>query len=466
MAETKPFATVIDARPIGGFQIAIAAIGALALFCEGFDLQIISYVMPHIVEAWRIEPARQGAILSAGYSGMLIGFLVLAPLASKIGAKRLAVCCLFVMGVLNFVTLLASDAQTLVFCRIAVGLTLGGVVPPTLALVSEFFPARHRSALIAMLYLGTTSGIMIAGVAAWATLSRYGWRGAMAIGGVMPIVVALAVWCVWCESPVWLLSRGPKESSRVKDILARLYPRTPLSDVLISVEPPAPRAGGVAQLFVEKRLVGTLMLWVALSFNAVVYFFALSWMPLILVKIGATQQDAIFASTLGNLGGIAAIATGFLMDRFGSARVVTAYFLMGAAFVLLLGTLLSPAVVVIAPAAFCLGYCVSGLQKGVSALAIEFYPPALRSTGLGWVLGIGRSGAILGPMIPGFLMQAGWPPAHVFYLMAVPLVLGGAGIALMRAWYRQRSLPEQMQIHVSPSIHDDYPRQSKGTTMR
>lgn len=439
MTGTKSVASVIDTQPIGRFQIAIAVIGALALFCEGFDLQIISYVMPSIVEAWRIEPAKQGAILSAGYSGMLIGFLVLAPLASKIGAKRLVVCCLLAMGALNLATLFAPDAQSLVFCRVAVGLTLGGVVPPTLALVSELFPVRRRSALVAMLYLGTTSGIMIAGVAAWATLSRYGWRGAMAIGGVMPIIVALAVWRVWCESPVWLLARGPQGDARMKAILARLYPRAPSSDMLVAGEPCAPRAGGVAQLFVEQRLVGTLVLWAALSFNAVVYFFALSWLPLILVKIGATQQNAILASTLGNLGGIAAIATGFLMDRFGGARIVKAYFLTGAAFVLLVGAVLSPAVVVIAPAAFCLGFCVSGLQKGVSALAVAFYPPALRSTGLGWVLGVGRSGAILGPMAPGLLMQAGWTPAHIFYLMAAPLLLGGAGIAFMQVWYRQRS---------------------------
>jgi AAHS family 4-hydroxybenzoate transporter-like MFS transporter len=452
--ETKSVAGVIDARPIGRFQIVIAAIGALALFCEGFDLQIISYVMPNIVQAWKIEPAKQGAILSAGYSGMLIGFLLLAPLASRIGAKRLAVCCLFAMGALNLATLFAPDAQTLVVCRISVGLTLGGVVPPTLALVSELFPARRRSALVAMLYLGTTSGIMMAGVAAWATLSRYGWRGAMAIGGVMPIVVALAVWRVWCDSPVWLLARGPEGASRVKGILARLYPHAPGSDGLVPEAPCTNRAGGVAQLFVERRLVGTLALWAALSLNAIVYFFALSWLPLILVKIGATEQNAILASTLGNLGGIAAIATGFLMDRFGSARIVKLYFMTGAAFVLLVGAVLSPAVVVIAPAAFCLGYCVSGLQKGVSALAVEFYPPALRSTGLGWVLGVGRSGAILGPMVPGLLLQAGWKPAPVFYLMAVPLLLGGTAIAFMQAWYRRRSLPAREGAETLLAAHD------------
>ncbi|WP_144146761.1 MFS transporter [Paraburkholderia sp. BCC1884] len=446
MGLTTPVAEIIDTRPIGHLQIVIAAVGALALLCEGFDLQIMAYVMPRIVHEWGIQPARQGTILSAGYSGMLIGFLLLAPLASRVGAKRLVVWCLLAMGALNLATLLATDAQMLVAFRIAVGLTLGGVVPPTLALVAEIFPARHRSALIAMLYLGTTSGIMIAGAVAWAMLPHYGWRGAMVVGGLMPVVAALAVAAVWFESPYWLLSRGASGSARVMEILARLYPGAPVNGVVIAGAQRELRAGGVVNLFAERRLVGTLMLWLALSFNAVVYFFVLSWMPLILVKIGATQQNAIFASTLANLGGIAAIATGYLMDRFGRSRVVIGYFFAGALFVPLVGVLLSPTVIVIAPAAFCLGYCVSGLQKGVSALAVEFYPPVLRSTGLGWVLGIGRSGAILGPMVPGFLMQSGWGPQQVFFLMALPLALGAISIAFMQVWYQKPLSPERVQL--------------------
>jgi len=457
MTETTPVVDLIDARPIGRPQIVIAAVGALALLCEGFDLQIISYVMPRIVQEWGIERARQGTILSAGYGGMLIGFLALAPLASRIGAKRLAVYCLLAMGALNLATLFATGGGMLVAFRVAVGLTLGGVVPPTLALVAEFFPARRRSALIAMLYLGTTSGIMVAGIVAWLTLARYGWRGAMVVGGVMPIVAAIAVRIVWFESPVWLLARGAEGAARVSAMLERLYPRMPSGRVVAAAEPSASNTGSVAHLFTERRLVGTLMLWLGLSCNAVVYFFALSWMPLILVGIGATQQNAILASTLANLGGLAAIATGFLMDRYGRSRIVIGYFFAGAVFVLLVGVLLSPAVMVIAPTAFCLGYCVSGLQKGVSALAIEFYPPALRSAGVGWVLGVGRSGAILGPMVPGLLMQAGWPPAHVFYLMSIPLVLGGAGIALMQAWYRPRTSPDHAPPHAVALAHDDYP---------
>jgi AAHS family 4-hydroxybenzoate transporter-like MFS transporter len=438
MLETKQVENLIDKNAIGPFQIVIAIVGIFALLCEGFDLQIVSYLMPQIVKEWHIDPTRQGAVLSAGYTGMLIGFLVLASLAPKVGSKRLVVACLLAMGVLNIATIISEGAASLIAFRFATGLTLGGVVPPTLALAAEFFPARRRSTLIAMMYLGTTSGFMIAGATAWAVLPNWGWRGGMIIGGALPILVAVAVLLVWPESLIFLLSRGNGES--VHRILSRVYPGLVRSGEKLTWGTGAVSGGGVIDLFRERRAPGTLMLWAGLSLNAVVYFFALSWMPLLLVKVGASQQNAILAATLGSAGGIVAIATGPLMDRFGNARVVTLYFVTGAAFVLLVGALLSPTVIVIVPAAFCLGYCVSGLQKGISALAIAFYPPALRSTGLGWVLGVGRSGAILGPMLPGLLMQNGWPPAYIFYIMAVPLMLGGVAIAVMRAFYMRHPL--------------------------
>ncbi|WP_415774735.1 hypothetical protein [Paraburkholderia sp. J69-2] len=161
---------------------------------------------------------------------------------------------------------------------------------------------------------------------------------------------------------------------------------------------------------------------------------------------------------MGNLGGIAAIATGFLMGPVRQRAHRRALLHDGRGVRSARGGgVLSPTVVVIAPAAFCLGYCASGLQKGVSALAVEFYPPALRSTGLGWGLGVGRRGAILGPMVPGLLLQAGWRPAPVFYLMAVSLLLGGTAIAFMQAWYQQRSLPAREGAGTLFAAHNNRP---------
>jgi AAHS family 4-hydroxybenzoate transporter-like MFS transporter len=153
---------------------------------------------------------------------------------------------------------------------------------------------------------------------------------------------------------------------------------------------------------------------------------------LILVRIGAAQENAILASSLVNFAGIAAgVVTGPLMDVSSRYRIVTLLFAAGAASTVLVGSVLSPVVVVIVPAALCLGFCVSGIQKGVSALAVRFYPTELRSAGLGWALGSGQTGAIAGPFLAGQLIAQGWAPASLFYAMSVPMILGGLSVRSM-----------------------------------
>ena len=442
MSQSRAVDAVIDERPVGRYQMIIAIVGAAALFCDGFDIQILSYLMPQIAKEWQIEPARQGTILSSSYTGMMSGFLVVGPFASEGGPKRLVVGFLVAMGLLNIATVTSEGENSLIAFRFASGLTLGGIVPPTLALAAEFFPSRYRSTLITSMYLGTASGFMLAGASAWALLSTFGWRSCMIVGGILPLTAAILVQVTWPESCLYLLKRGASDLKRVDGILSRMYPNAPVPSEMFVLAPAVAAGRGIADLFSNGRTVGTLMLWLALCANAIVYFFALSWLPLMLVKVGASHDSAILASTLGNTAGLVAVVTGILMDKFGNARVVMIYFISGAAFVLLVGFLLSPSVLVIAPAAFCLGFCVSGLQKGISALTIAFYPAASRSTGLGFVLGMGRFGAILGPMIPGFLLQNGWQPTQVFYFMAIPLLLGGVGIAVMRAFYTSKPQPD------------------------
>ena len=137
-----------------------------------------------------------------------------------------------------------------------------------------------------------------------------------------------------------------------------------------------------------------------------------------------------------NFAGIAAgFLTGPMMDLFGRYRIVITLFIAGAASTILVGGVLSPQLRIIVPAALCLGLCVSGIQKGVSALAVRFYPTQLRSSGLGWTLGCGQIGAILGPFVAGQLIARGWAPASLFFLMSVPMIVGAIGIGFMRSRY-------------------------------
>ena len=428
---------IINRNGVSRFQLIVGALGILILIADGFDIQIISYLIPQITQEWGIAAAYQGAILSAGFAGTMLGYVVLAPLSPRFGLKRAVMIYLTAAGLLNLATVTAATPSMLLAFRIATGMALGGLFPSAVALTAEYFPERYRASLVTIMYVGIPVGFLLAGGTAWALVARFGWRSAMVVAGVVPLALALVEMLAGSESPSYLVSHGTTGKRRALLILSKIDGR------VANVDPGSLTADGerrhsasVVELFRARRALGTPALWIALCMNSAVYYFILTWLPLILVRIGAAQENAILASSLVNFAGIAAgVVTGPLMDVFGRYRIVTLLFAAGAASTVLVGSVLSPVVVVIVPAALCLGFCVSGIQKGVSALAVRFYPTELRSAGLGWALGSGQTGAIAGPFLAGQLIAQGWAPASLFYAMSVPMILGGLSVRLMWRTY-------------------------------
>ena len=429
---------LINSRGIGRFQLLIGLLGILILIADGFDIQIIAYLIPQITREWGIEAASQGTILSAGFAGTLLGYVLLAPLAPRLGLKRAVVFYLVCAGVLNLATVTAVNPPMLIAFRVATGMALGGLFPSAVALTAEYFPERYRASLVTIMYVGIPAGFILAGSTAWTLTARFGWRSGMVVAGVVPLLLAAVEAVVGCESLHFLLTRTTNGAQRAARILSRMMGSAVHPEALSSSSAKR-RSVSLGELFGSRRAVGTVSLWVALSLNSAVYYFILTWLPLILVRVGATQENAILASSLVSFAGIAAgIVTGPLMDLLGRYPVVIVLFTAGAAATLLVGSVLSPVLSVIVPAALCLGFCVSGIQKGVSALAIRFYPTELRPAGLGWALGSGQTGAIGGPFLAGQLLAHGWAPASVFYVMGVPMILGGLITWIMWGYYTAR----------------------------
>lgn len=430
---------IINGNAVSGFQLIIGALGILILIADGFDIQIISYLIPQITKEWGIAAAYQGTILSAGFAGTLLGYVVLAPLSPKIGLKRAVLVYLIAAGLLNLATVTAVTPPMLIAFRIATGMALGGLFPSAVALTAEYFPERYRASLVTIMYVGIPVGFLLAGGTAWALIARFGWRSAMVVAGVIPLALALVEMLAGSESPAHLVSHGTAGRRQALRILSKIDGRVANADPgSLTADGEHRHSVSVVELFRARRALGTLSLWIALSMNSAVYYFILTWLPLILVRIGAAQENAILASSLVNFAGIAAgVVTGPLMDVSGRYRIVTLLFAAGAASTVLVGSVLSPVVVVIVPAALCLGFCVSGIQKGVSALAVRFYPTELRSAGLGWALGSGQTGAIAGPFLAGQLIAQGWAPASLFFAMSVPMILGGLGVRSMWRTYGQ-----------------------------
>lgn len=207
------------------------------------------------------------------------------------------------------------------------------------------------------------------------------------------------------------------------------------------------------QLFQTGRSFGTLVIWLAIGMNLIANTSLQTWLTEILLRAGFDQRMAILATGMAFIAGIvSAFIVGPLMDRFGPYRVIIGLFLFGALFRSLLGVSLSfDSASLILSAAFAAGFCTSSIQKAHNALSVYFYPVALRSTGLGWGLGVGRSGAIVGPILFGYLLGSlQWSATAVFCVTAIPLLVGGAAIFLMGRHYGEDPVEKRVAVTDAP----------------
>ena len=430
-------ASAIDAAPIGRFQFLVLVLGGLVLFTDGFNTQDIGYIAPQIADAWRLSDSVLGMIPSAGIFGLLVGYFGLAPLAGRYGQKRLVVFSVAMYGLMSLACSFARGPGELIALRFLTGVALAGAIPPMIALIGEYAPMRRRSSFITFSYFGLSLGQLSAGGASALLLDDYSWRAVFATGGLIALLlVPLLLWKL-PESVEYLVNRGGRPQGAVK-LLRRAAPQVTIADDdAIYAGTRDSRRASVDRLFADGRALGTVLIWVGLTMNLIPNYFFGNWLTKILIDSGYAQDTAIYLKMLNDGAGMAAaFVVGPLMDRFGPYKVLTCVFLAGAVCVSLTGTALAYAALVpLMTMCLCVGLCTSSVQKGSNAVAVHFYPTELRSAGLGWGLGVGRISAFLTPVAAGVLLDMGWVPAHLFYLAALPLVIGAGALFLMYRAY-------------------------------
>ena len=430
---------LIDARKIGKVQFLVGILGGAALLVEGFDTSVIGYIAPQITRLWQVPNSMLGTILTADMVGLLLGYLFLSPLSARFGHKRMVVACTTAFGALTFLTITSASVTMLIGFRFLTGIGVGGAMPSAVALTGEYFPERVRSTSITLIYIGFSLGQIAAGVVAGFLLEPFGWRAVLAFGGIGTLVLAALFFLALPESLEFLINRGDDRQRAVR-ILGRVAPELVIGETTRLI---AGRQGmrkvTVGQLLEDGRALGTMFIWVGMFMNLMIYFFLQKWLTSLLVQVGLSQQIAITATTVGLAGGIvAAFIIGPLMDRFGPYMVVSGLFALSVVSVVAMAQVLSaPAPFIVIAVSTFVGFCLSGGQKANNALSVHFYPTALRGTGLGWALGIGRIGGVFGPFVAGLLLTAGWTPAELFYASGVPMLIGAIAIWLMSQFYGQ-----------------------------
>jgi MFS transporter, AAHS family, 4-hydroxybenzoate transporter len=421
---------IIDQRPPGRFQVWTIVLCGVVLVLDGFDAQTIGYLAPSISETLGIPLEAFGPVFAASLLGLMIAAMAVGPVADRWGRKWAVVLSTITLAIFAVLTAHAASFNQLLIFRFLTGLGLGGAMPNVVSIASEYSPKRLQALFVATLFVGMPLGGFVCGLASSAMVPRWSWRSVFYLGGILPFAVSLILIVVLPESVRFLSVRGghPREISR---IMARISPD--LTDVTLS--PPILRghryAGlPVKYLFAEGRAAGTLLLWVPFFMNLLILYFVVSWLPALLRELGMSVSAGVTATTLFSLGGIVGcLLQGALMNLCGGYMLLLAEFGLSTAFIGSLA-LLGGSLSLILPVTFILGFCVTGAQGGLNALAAGFYPTAIRSTGVGWSLGVGRIGSIVGPVLAGLMLSTGWRPQQVFVTGAIPAFCATLAIML------------------------------------
>lgn len=443
--------TFIDERPFSRFQLLVVALCALIVFLDGFDTQAIGFVAPAVSKALHLSRAELSPVFSASLIGMMLGALIGGPVSDRFGRRPVLLVGLFYFGVMSLLTATAHDVTTLLVLRLMTGLGLGCVMPNAIALTSEFAPERVRSTTVMVMFCGFSMGAAVGGMVTAGLIRDFGWQSVFIVGGVLPCLAAVAVWLGLPESPSFLVVKSAQRE-RVLDILRKLGASVS-ADALITIRTAERQAEKfpVLQLFAEKRALLTVLLWVVFFMSLMDMYFLANWLPTVINDSGLPVASAALITSMLQIGGTAGtLVLGRVFDKMRPFRALAGIYLLAVMFIVMLGGA-SHSVPMLVVSIFGTGFCVIGGQIGANALAAQCYPTAIRGTGVGWALGIGRAGSILGPVVGGILLSLHWDMRHLFLVAAVPVLIASVAALILSLSRRPQSGSEALDARRSQS---------------
>ncbi|PKV76915.1 MFS transporter [Nocardia fluminea] len=436
----------IDAAPMSAYQWLIVGLCVVLNMLDGYDVMALAFTAKSIGNDFGLSSAQTGVLLSAGLVGMAIGALVLAPLADKFGRRPLILSSVAMATVGMAMSATAGSALQLGVWRVLTGLGVGGILACTNVIASEYSSTRWRGLSIGLYTAGYGLGATLGGLAAVFLRDEYGWRAVFVCGAVLTGLALALLALLLPESVDYLLTGGRRDVlGRVNRIAARIG-QEPLSELPPAPAAGTPRAGRVADLFAGGNTRPTLLLWTAFFATMFGFYFINSWTPALLETAGMSKDQSATAGMMLALGGtLGSVIFGALATRWTARTVLLVFTVLTAA---AMAVFISSTSII--GLAFVLGVVVGSLINGCIAglytLSPSLYEARMRSTGVGWAIGVGRAGAILAPTAAGRLLDAGWSAAQLY--VAVAGVVLSAAVALV---FLQRPVRPSAVIAVAPA---------------
>ncbi len=419
--------TALENQRIGGLQIRVAILCGLVQMCDGYDLNAIAWAVPSLIKAWQLPPPAFTTAFLWSSIGIMVGALSAGPLGDRFGRRPLLLVSLTVFGIASLLSAFVGTLGVMSVLRFFTGVGIGGGFSGAASLTGDYTPARRRALMIMASFTGAPLGGFLGGQLVALLLPHFGWPVIFILGGLFPLVLVLAL-LVWLpESPRFLLARGSL-SARDRGLLERLEIASAHGQAhSLDIATGNP----IAMLFGKGYAVQTVLLWVIYFCSLMNLFLFAYWMPTVLNLIGFTPAQSIFASSMRDFGAIFAVLyLGWAIDRFGPERSLALHYAVGAVFIGLIALVALPYALLLA-ATFLAGMAIIGSQTGLNGTCGKLYPARMRTSGLGWALGIGRLGGIAAPALGGYLLSIGLKPTHIFLSACfIALVAGGATAAL------------------------------------
>jgi MFS transporter, AAHS family, 4-hydroxybenzoate transporter len=438
----------LNEHPFSGYQWLIFGLCFWIVLLDGFDTAAIGYIAPSLITEWGVERPALAPVLSAALFGLAGGALLSGPFADRLGRKAVLVGSVLVIGLACFASASSADLTHLVVWRFLTGLGLGAAMPNAVTLTSEYCPDQRRAMLTNAMFCGFPLGAAFGGfLAAW-MIPQFGWRSVLVLGGVTPLVLTVLLLFLLPESVRYMVAKG-QPVERVRRVLARIAP-TAAADaadaaafVMTEKAPATEAKSGVGVVLSSSYLVGSVMLWLAYFMGLVIFYALINWMPILFKDAGLEPRSAALVAALFPLGGVGAILSGWLMDRFNGNLIIAAGFALTAVAVYLIG-LAAGSLGLLMLIVFAAGTLMNTAQSSLPALAAGFYPTQGRATGVAWMLGLGRFGGIAGSFLVAELARRQLGFSAIFTVVAVPGLIAAAALIV-----KQLARPEGRTVRVA-----------------
>jgi len=420
----------LDEHGVGAFQIKLILWSILIALIDGYDIGAIAFAAPSLIKEWHVAPKELGLVLSASNIGVLFGSQIFGWIGDNYGRKTALIATNLLFGVFTFAAAYAIDLTQLTWLRFIAGLGIGGVIPNVVAINAESAP-RNLRATLAIIAVGTVPmGGALAGFASAALVPTYGWQILFQIGGIVPVVIALAA-IIGLPESIKYMTLHESQRSKMVALLAAIRPDyqvPPNARFVIEDEKQFP-SSNPTYLFHDGLAVITPLTWLMFALNLMGYFFLISWTP--------TLMGAAHVSP-----GTAALTLCWWLQRH-RFLAIAILFVIAVPIVGSIGFagLTSPTALLVAT--FFAGALVLGIQSGINVVGAMIYPTSLRANGSGWQLGIGRLGAIIGPFMGALFV--GLPVQQLYIWSALPFAAGAVVTFLIHV-LNQRRLSQHPEL--------------------